>query len=194
MNGSISSTTRITVGYGLTRNSIRTGQWYNVESRLRGTRTTLYTPVSCGTGHFFRDTRIMPYAFWGSECPSEKAPALGENAFWSCVPDRTGIDREWMKKFEGGRSGTNWNCATEDERQRWRDEQTKQERVRSNIHNWGTNPVSFLRNNDLSLEFWAEEIAICLGNSSLFNQQSTRRVNGWTEIGEEQTELIFNRR
>ena len=99
----------------------------------------------------------MPYAYWRGECPSEKAPALGENACLSRVSDRTGIDREWMKKFEGGRSGTNWNCATEDERQRWRDEQTKQERVRSNIHNWGTNPVSFLRNNDLSLEFWGAD-------------------------------------
>jgi hypothetical protein len=75
---------------------------------------------------------------------------------WSCVLDRTGREREWMKKFEGGRSGTKWNCeiANEHERQRWRDEKTKQERVWSNIQNWGTNPVSFLKKNDLSLGFW----------------------------------------
>ena len=64
------------------------------------------------------------------------------------------VEREWMKKFEGGRSGTKWNCATEYERQRWRDDLTKQKRVWANIHNWGTNPVIFLRKNDLSLEFW----------------------------------------
>ena len=29
----------------------------------------------------------MPYAYWGSECQSERAPALGENAFWSRVLD-----------------------------------------------------------------------------------------------------------
>ena len=35
----------------------------------------------------FRDTRTMPYAYWGSECQSERAPAGGENAFWSRVLD-----------------------------------------------------------------------------------------------------------
>ena len=35
----------------------------------------------------FRGTRTMPYAYWGSECPRERAPALGENAFWSRVLD-----------------------------------------------------------------------------------------------------------
>ena len=83
--------------------------------------------------------------------------------------DRTGRERVWMRKFEGGRSGTKWNCATEHERQRWRDEKTQQERVWSNMQSWGTNPGCFLRKNDLPLEFWAEEIAILLGNSSIFN-------------------------
>ena len=44
-----------------------------------------YTPVSCGTGHWFRDTRSMPYTHWGCEFQSERAPAWRENAFWSRV-------------------------------------------------------------------------------------------------------------
>ena len=132
-----------------------------------------YTPMSCGTGHSFRDTRTMPYAYWGGECQSERAPAVGENAFWSCVLNSSRkkctvivMRNERMKEFEGSRRPTKgrseimwnqvelWNCATEHERQRWRDEQTKQERLWSNVHKWGPNPVSFLRKNDLSLEFW----------------------------------------
>ena len=46
-----------------------------------------YTPVSCGTGHSFRDTRTMPYAYWSSECQSERALAWRENAFWTRVLD-----------------------------------------------------------------------------------------------------------
>ena len=46
-----------------------------------------YTPVSCGTAHSFRDTRTMLYAYWGSACQSERAPAFRENAFWSRVLD-----------------------------------------------------------------------------------------------------------
>ena len=45
----------------------------------------LYTPVSCGTGHSSRGTRTLPYAYWGGECQTERAPAWRENAFWSCV-------------------------------------------------------------------------------------------------------------
>ena len=74
------------------RNSTRTGQLDNEKSRFRGSHIMQYTPVSCVTGHSFRDSRTMPYAYRGSECQSERAPALGENAFWSCVLDRT--DRE----------------------------------------------------------------------------------------------------
>ena len=68
MNGSSSFTTRIIVGSNTERHSTRTRQWYNARSR-------------------FRDTRTMPYAYWGSECQSERAPALGENAFWSRLLD-----------------------------------------------------------------------------------------------------------
>jgi hypothetical protein len=46
-----------------------------------------YTPVSCGTGHSSRGTRTMPYAYWGSEYQSKRAPAFRENAFWSRVLD-----------------------------------------------------------------------------------------------------------
>ena len=102
-----------------------------------------------------RGTRTIPYTHWGGECQSERAPAWSERTpFWTCVLDRTGKEREWMKKFEVGRSEIQWNYVTEHERQRLRDEQTKLETVWSNIHNWGTNPDSFLRKNDLPLEFW----------------------------------------
>ena len=37
-------------------------------------------------------------------------------------------------------------------------------------------------------------IAILLRSSSMLNQQSTKKVNGWTEIGGKQTEFIVNRR
>ena len=56
MNDSSSSTTRTIVESDIERTSMRTGQWYNAWSRCRGTRT-------------------MPYAYWGSECESGRAPA-----------------------------------------------------------------------------------------------------------------------
>ena len=57
------------------RNSTRTEPSEEEESRFRGARTMPYTPLSCGTGHSFRDTRTMPYACGGSECQSARAPA-----------------------------------------------------------------------------------------------------------------------
>ena len=105
-----------------------------------------------------------------------------------------------MKEFEGGRrptkerSGIKWNFETEHERQRWRHEQTRQERVWSNINNWGMNPVSFLRKNVSSVEFWLKEIAVLIGNGSILDQLSTRTAHGWTEIEEKQIEPIVNRR
>ena len=105
----------------------------------------------------------------------------------SCVLDRTRKERaEWRnsREVEVEPSEVKWNCATEHERQRWRDEQTKQERVWSNIQNWGTNPVSFLRKNDLSLEFWGGDCHFVREFFNL-NQQSTRtspRLNrSWRE-------------
>ena len=123
-------------------------------------------------------------------CHSERAPAWTENAFWCCVLDRTRKEIEWRNLREAvvEPSGT-MQLSMRD-----RDEQTKQERVWSDIQNWGANPVSSLKKIDLSLEFWAEEIATLLGNSSIWNQQSTRIVNGWTEIRGKQTEFIVARR
>ena len=51
-----------------------------------------YTPVSCGTGHSFGGTGTLPYAYWGGECQSKRAPAFSENTFWCCVLDRTQRD------------------------------------------------------------------------------------------------------
>ena len=60
----------------------------------------------------------------------------------SCT-ERVEGEREWMKKFERGRRPTKGRSGTEHERQRWRDEQTKQGRVGSNIQNWGTRDCQF---------------------------------------------------
>ena len=49
----------------------------------------------------FRGTCTMPYAYWGSECQSERAPAFRRNAFWSCVLDsgrETKVSR-WTHKI-----------------------------------------------------------------------------------------------
>ena len=132
-----------------------------------------YTHVSCGTGHAFRDTRTLPYAYGGSECPGRRAPAWRKNATRSCVLDRAGKER--MRKFDGGRRPTERrsvinsnqvevrNCATEHDRQSRRDEQIEQERLWANIQNWGSYPVSFLRKNDLSLEFWGGDCHLARG-------------------------------
>ena len=94
-----------------------------VQSRFRGTRTMPYTHVSCGTGHSFRDTRIMPYALWSSDCWSERAPALRKNLFWCCVQGRTERDAVVilrqsgrMKEFGGGRRPTKGHSGTKEER------------------------------------------------------------------------------
>ena len=101
----------------------------------------------------------MPYPHWGGECRVREHPHE-ERTPQGVVSWTQRVEWEWIKKFEWGRrptkgrSGIKWDYPTEHERQRWRDEQTRQERVGSNSQKWGTNPVSFLRHNDLSLEFW----------------------------------------
>ena len=67
--------------------------------RLRSPRRL--QPRFCGTC-------TMPYAYWGGEYQSERAPAFRENALWSCVLARTErgaaciVKRnERMKEFEG---------------------------------------------------------------------------------------------
>ena len=59
------------------RKEPRIRHWKNAESRFDGTRT-------------------LPYAYWGGECQSERAHALGENAFGSRFMDcgrETGMHR-----------------------------------------------------------------------------------------------------
>ena len=41
----------------------------------------------------------MPYAYWGGECSSERAPALGETAFWCRVLD-CGRERELSRSID----------------------------------------------------------------------------------------------
>ena len=106
MNDSSNSTISIIVG-STERNSTWTAQWYNAGSRCRGT---------C----------ILPYAYWDSECQSERAPAWRENAFCNCVLDRTERDtagivrcRRRMKEVEGGRRLTKGCRGTVRPRKRW---------------------------------------------------------------------------
>ena len=106
-----------------------------------------HTLVSCGAGHSSRGTRILPYAYWGSERQSERAPARRENATWTRVLDCQ-IDRDTADKVKdwtpaGGRRPTKGRSGAEHERQRWRNEEAKQERVWSNIQNWGTRDCQF---------------------------------------------------
>ena len=71
-----------------------------------------------------------------------RAPALGENAFWSCVLDRTerGTDAvvrwsERMKEVGGGRRLTKGRIGTLEENQGRTDEQTKYPTIVANAEN-----------------------------------------------------------
>ena len=186
MNGSSSFTTRIIVGSNPEGHSTRTRQWDNARSR-------------------FRDTRIMPYAYWGRECQNERALTSRENACRSCVLGRTHRESGW-RNFEGGRRPTKarsetmwnqvefWNCATEHERQRWRDEKTTNGKECDQIFRTEARLLSVFWERVICLRNSDEEIAILLGDSSILNEQSTIAVNSSTESGEKQTEFIVNRR
>ena len=182
--------------------SLRQGS--RVQSRFRGTRTMQYTPVTCGTVHFFRGTHTLPYASWRSTCQSERTPALSEITPSGVVSwtERVERESEWRNSREADRIAQwnqvgIWNCATEHERQRWRDEQTKQERVWSSIKNWGANPVSFLRKNGLSLEFRRGD---CHFVREFFNfkpaiNKSSQRLNrNWRETDRIHSQLKTNDR
>ena len=94
------------------RNESRTGHWKKAEARFRG-------------------TRILRCAYWGGECQNKWAPALRENAFGSCVLDRTERDTvsivrrsERMKEVEGGRRSIKGRRGTVQSRKRWTDKST----------------------------------------------------------------------
>ena len=152
-------------------------QGSRVQSWFGGNRTMPYTPVSCGTVHFLRGTRTLPYAYWGSECQSERAPAWRENACWSCVLDRTSRVREWMKKFEEGRrpskgrSGNNETMGTEGERQRCTDKTAKMSGKWWQLRDKSCHPV---RKDWFFCSTWQffEEITILWRVSSIWNYRS----------------------
>ena len=135
MNDSSNSTTQIIVGSDTEIHSPRAGQRQNAGSRFRGTRTMQYTPVSCGTGHSFRDTRTIPYAYWDSECQREREYQHQERTPSGVVSWTERVESEWMKKFERGprptkgRSRTKSKFRTMQLSMRDRDEQIKQERL-----------------------------------------------------------------
>ena len=124
-----------------------------------------YTFVSCGTGHSFRGTRILPYAYCGSECQSERAPALGENAFWSGILDNR--SQRWSKHSEVG-----WKNERErvrdkvgessdfrrrpkaDQRVQWnqeRDDRAEYPRVKVNTENEALNQINSKGKDDFSV-------------------------------------------
>ena len=111
-----------------------------------------YTSVSGGTGYTFRDTRTLPYAGWGGECQSERAPAWRENALWSCVLNSSrqrcssDSEAEWENEGIRGRRKA-------DHRGQWnqeRDELTRYLRVTTNNKNWALNQFSWQGKHDCS--------------------------------------------
>ena len=95
----------------------------------------------------------MPHAYWGGERQSERAPALGENAFWSCVLNCSRYsEAEWENegirrrpKADQGRSGT------VEERQGCTDEQTKYPGIVANDENGALDQVTSRGKDDYSV-------------------------------------------
>ena len=100
------------------------------------------------------------------------------------------VEWERKKKFKGGRCGIKWNFGTEHERQTLRDGEKTKGKECDQIFRTEARILSVFWERMICLWNSDEEIVILLGNSSIFNQQSTITVNGWTEIGEKQTEFI----
>ena len=110
---------------------------------FRGTRNMPYTPVSCVTGHSFRGTRTMPYAYCGSECQSERTPALGDRTpsgvvCWTAAERYSRFsETEWENEGIRGRlkaeRRAQWNQENDD--------QAEYPRVRVNNENWALNLV-----------------------------------------------------
>ena len=197
MNDSSSSTTRITAGLDKERTSPRARQWNNAGSRCRGTRNMPYTSVSCVTGHSFRDTHTMPYVYWGAERQRERAPALGENAFCSCILDSTRnrcsrhSEAEWKNEGIRGRPKADHRAQSN----QGRDEQTNQSRVWANAGNWVLNQFSWQGKNDFSVQLLKseQEIAILWRYSSILNHESTTsRVNVWGQRKSEKRKGLVN--
>ena len=112
-----------------------------LQPRFRGTRTMLYTPVSCGTGHFSRGIsigreRLLELCF-GQQIEWNTAGTVRQNERMN--------EKEWETKrenwgiFEGGRRLTKERSGSVKQRQRCTDDQTKYPRVEANDYNWGTN-------------------------------------------------------
>ena len=139
----------------------RSTRW--VQSRSRGTRTILYTQ-------------------WGNECQRERAPALGEKAFWCCVSDKVekdaaGIGRlnDRMKAFSKEAEGRP-NGAVEP-RERWSGKISNSE---SKYWEVSAQSVQLVRKGWFSVQRFNSEnqIAILWRNSSILNEESrTTKVN-----------------
>ena len=140
------------------RNESRTGHRKNEESRFRGTRT-------------------LPYAYRGSECQSERAPAWRENAFWSRVLDSSRhSDAKWEKEVIRGRPNadqrTLWYGWREIWTHRWTDKIPKNRRKC-----WELSAPS----GQLARQEWLfcltrplfKEIAILWRNSTILSDEST---------------------
>ena len=124
-----------------------------------------------------------------------------ENATRICVLDRTGREREWMKKFEEGRKPTKgrsetklnqvelWNCAAVKLTMRDRDEEMSRQNGKEcdQIFRTEARILSiFWEKNHLSLEFWGRDCHF-FGNSSILkpaiNKNSQRLNRNRREIG-----------
>ena len=101
----------------------------------------------------------MPYPYRVNECMSERAPALAENAFWSCVLDRTRKESEWKssREAEGRPKGAVESSGIMQLSMRDRDEEMSRRNRKECYQPFRTEArilSVFFRKNDLSLEFW----------------------------------------
>ena len=154
----------------------------------------------------FRDTRTLPYAYWASGCQSERAPALGENAFWCCVLDK--MHRERVNDEIRGRpradqrsqwhqvepSGTlelcNWAWVTEVSR-RNRKERDQIFTTEARIL------LVFLRMKDLSLKFWGGDCQFVrefFDFKPAINKNSQRLNRNWRETNRSHSQSKTNDR
>ena len=159
------------------RNQSRTEHRKNQESRCRGTRT-------------------LPYASWDGECQSERASALRENAFWSCVFDSSRqrysrhSEMEWendrervseWRNFWGGPKvdkRVQWNCGRETE------VFTSTDRISKSLSKWSPLKGKSCHQARRKWFFYStgqffKEIAISRRKTSIWNddESTTIRVN-----------------
>ena len=129
-------------------------EWTRVQSRLRGTRNMPYIPVSCGTGHFFRDTRMKRERLL-ELCFGHQQAEI-QQTWWGRMRECTRKSERQSGRIEqffyGGRVPTKWHRQTVEEIQRCIDQKTKYPRVWADDQHWGANHLNLQGKNDSSFQ------------------------------------------